>query len=128
MKKMIVLVCILALLVTAALLAGCGSGGSGSATPESVAKAFWTAALTGNANASWAMLSKELQANLKNKDVWAKSAVTNTLGGGTIEVGKATVTGDTATVTIKVMNGGKEVITEKVSLVKEGGVWKVALP
>ncbi len=128
MRKIIVLACILSLLVSAAVLVGCGSGGSSSGTPESVAQAFWKAAMTGDADASWALLSKSIQAGLKNKDAWAKSGVTKSLGGGSIEAGKATITGDTATVTIKVMNGGTEVTTSEVSLVKEGGVWKVALP
>ena len=71
------------------------------------------------------MMSKDLQALIKSKDAWAKG-VTNSLAGGSIVAGKATVTGDK--VTVKVMNGGKEVTTEEVGLVKEGGVWKIATP
>ena len=128
MRNIIVLACILSLLVPAVVLVGCGSGGSSSETPQSVAQAFWKAAMTGDAATSWALLSTNLQARLKNKDAWAKSGVTKSLGDGSIEVGKATITGDTATVTIKVMKGGTEVISEEVSLVKESGAWKVEMP
>lgn len=130
MRKIMVLACILSLLVPAVVLVGCGGGGgnSGSGTPEGVAQAFWKAALTGDADASWALLSKSVQTSLKNKEAWAKSGVSNTLGSGSIEAGKATINGDTATVKIKVMNGGTEVTTSEVSLVKESGAWKVAMP
>jgi len=130
MRKVAVLACVLALLVPAVLLVGCGSGGGGSSagTPESVAQAFWKAAMTGNAAASWGLLSKEIQARLKDEATWAKTGVTKTLGDGSIEVGKATINGDTATVTIKVMKGGTEITTSEVTLVKEGGAWKIAIP
>ena len=132
MRKFMVLTCILSLLVSAAVLAGCGSGSTGSTsssgTHESVAKAFWTASLTGDAATSWGMLSKKLQTNLKNEAAWASSGVTNTLGKGSIVAGKATITGDTATVTIKIMSGGTEVTSSEVSLVKEDGAWKIAIP
>ncbi len=82
----------------------------------------------GDAATSWALLSTNLQARLRNKDAWAKSGVTKSLGDGSIEVGKATINGDTATVTIKGMKGGTEVISEEVSLVKESGAWKVEMP
>jgi ABC-type phosphate transport system substrate-binding protein len=130
MRKVVVLACIFSILVAALALVGCGSGSgtSSSGTPEKVAQTFWKAAMTGDGAASWALLSKSIQTRFKNKDAWAKSGVTNTLGSGTIEVGKAKITGDTATVTIKVMMGGTVVTTEEVSLVKEGGAWKIEMP
>ena len=127
MRKIIVLACILSLLVLAVLLVGCGSGGSGSGTPEGVAKAFWEAALKGDSDTTWAMLSKSFQANLKNKAEWAKTQMTNNPT-ATVEAGKTTVTGNTATVSVKIKSGGTEITTQEVSLVKEGGVWKVAFP
>jgi Domain of unknown function (DUF4878) len=129
MRKLVVLACILALLTSAAALAGCGGGGSGSssATPESVAQAFVKAGTTGDAATAWSLLSKRVQAG-QNMASWAKSAVTNSLGDSTIEVGKATITGDTATVSVKLMNGGKELTSVELGLVKEGGVWKVGQP
>lgn len=132
MRKVILIGCVLALLVTAAMLAGCGSGSSNSEssseTPESVAKAFWESSLSGDADTSWSLLSKQLQEGLKTKEAWASSGVSNTLGNSTVEVGKATVKGDKATVTVKIMNNGEELISQDVELVKEGGDWKVLMP
>jgi len=133
MRKILVLICILSLLVPAVVLAGCGSGGdsqgSDSESPESVAEAFWTAAMTGDAATSWSLLSEELQTGLKNKEAWANSGgVTNSLGSNSIEADKATITGDTAEVTVRIMNGDTEITTSDVSLVKEDGVWKVQMP
>lgn len=127
MRKIMVMACIISLLVPAVVLVGCGSGGSSSGTPESVAEAFWTAALHGDVDASWAMLSKVIQANLKDKDVWAKSMVVKNPA-ATAEAGKATINGDTAKVSVKIKSGGKEITTNEVSLVKEGGVWKIEMP
>jgi hypothetical protein len=128
MRKVALFACLFSLLITAVLLAGCGSGGDKSTTqtPQEVAKAFWTAALTGDADTSWEMLSKNMQNTLKDKAKWAKSV--SNVPNVSIEVGKATVTGNTAKVTIKILSGGKEATTTDVSLVKENGVWKVKLP
>ena len=77
MRKVVVLACILSLQVSAGMKAGCGSGGSssGSNSPEGVAQAFWLATRKGDAAASWAMLSKVVQGNLKDESTWAKSVV-----------------------------------------------------
>jgi uncharacterized protein YceK len=127
MRKIIVLACILSLLVPAVLLVGCGSGGSSSETPAGVAKAFWAAALKGDSDTTWAMLSKNFRANLKSKAEWAKTQTTNSPT-ATVEAGKATITGNTATVSVKIKSGGTEITTQEVSLVKEDGVWKVSFP
>ncbi len=127
MRKIMVLACILSLLVPAAVLVGCGSGGSSSGTPESVAQAFWAAALKGDSNTTWAMLSKSFQANIKNKADWAKTQMTNNPT-ATVEAGKATITGNMATVSVKIKSRGTEITSQTVSLVKEDGVWKVAFP
>ena len=129
MRKVVGLACIFSLFAAAVLLVGCGNGSSGnsSATPESVAQAFVKAGTTGDAATAWSLLSKRVQSG-QSMSAWAKSAVTNTLGDSTIEVGKATVTGNTATVSVKLMNGGKEITSVDLGLVKEGGVWKVGQP
>jgi Domain of unknown function (DUF4878) len=128
MRKVMVLACILSLLLSAGMLAGCGSGGSsGSNSPEGVAQAFWLASLKGDAAASWAMLSKVVQGNLKNESVWAQSVVSSNPT-ATVTVGKATVTGDRAKVSVKIAAGGTVITTQTVSLVKENGVWKVEMP
>ncbi|MHB8894529.1 MAG: DUF4878 domain-containing protein [Candidatus Geothermincolia bacterium] len=134
MRKYMVLACLVFLLVPAVVLAGCSSGGTSSnkgntsESPESVAKAFFEATMTGNATASWNLLSKKLQEAIKTKEAWANSGVTNTLGTSTVEAGKATITGDTASVTIKIMKDGTEITDSDVSLVKENGTWKIAIP
>ena len=102
-------------------------------TPQGVAQAFWLAALKGDSEATWAMLSKSFQANFKNEAVWAKTQKANNAtakvkAGMTTVIGKTTVTDKTATVSVKIQSGGTEITTQQVSLVKEGGVWKVAVP
>lgn len=133
MKKT-ALVYILVIILAAAVLAGCGSssetdvqqGDVGS--PEQVAQSFWEASLTGDVDTSWDLLSEELQTGLESKEAWAETGVSDTLGENTIEVGKATITGDTAEVTIRIMNGDTELTDSDVWLVKENGEWKVKLP
>ena len=133
MKKFVVLACVLSILLPAVVLAGCGSGGDGqksdSGSPESVAEAFWNAAMTGDADTSWELMSEELQAGLKSKEAWAESGgVSNTLFDSSIEADKAEITGDEAKVTIRIMNGDTEITNSEVWLVKENGAWKVKLP
>jgi hypothetical protein len=70
-------------------------------------------------------MAKNVQSNFKNKAAWAKSLPAPDPK-GSVEVSKATVTGDTAKVSVKVLSGGNVVYKTNVSLVKEGGVWKVA--
>jgi predicted small secreted protein len=135
MKRLLVLACLLSLLVPALLLAGCGSesGGedtrsNGSASPEDVAQAFWEASLSGDADTSWSLLSEQLQTGLETKEAWASSGVSDTLGGGTVETEEATITGDEAEVTIRIMNDGEEITSSDVLLIKEGDEWKIKIP
>jgi hypothetical protein len=132
MRKIIVSACVLSILVATVALAGCGgsggnSTGNNSATPQGVAKAFWAAALKGDTATTWGMLSSELKANLKSAADWAKTQ-TSSSPGAMVEAGKATVKGNTATVEVKIKSGGTEITSSTVSLVKENGAWKVALP
>ena len=131
MKKFAVLACILSLLIPAVVLAGCGgtSTPSSSETPGSVAKAFWSASLQGDAATSWSLLAQSIRSRVKDQAAWASSGVTNTLNGGSIQVGKTIVKGNSATVTIKIMSSSeKEIMSEDVSLVKENGAWKIEIP
>jgi len=128
MRKAVVLVCVLSLLASAAMLLGCGSSENTStaATPEEVAETFWNASLKGDADASWALLSKSIKEGLGDKSKWEASVRNDP--NASVVAGKATIDGDSATVKVSIKSSGKEVMTSDVSLVKEDGAWKVELP
>jgi Domain of unknown function (DUF4878) len=119
----VVLVCLLALLTSAAALAGCGSGSSAQ-TPEQVMKAFWAAAMKSDASSSWNLLSADSQKLLKSKS--ALEAALKQTTPSSYKVGKATINGNNATVKVTYTVGG-ETTTESMSLIKENGVWKVKI-
>ena len=127
MRKTVVLACILSLLVPAAVLVGCGSGGGSSTSPEEVTKAFLAAAIKNDVDTTWDMLSQNTQESMKDKATLAETL--KTFGpNDKVVVGKATVTGDEAEVPVDYKHGGGET-TDNVTivLVKEGGAWKVDL-
>lgn len=124
MRKVLLLVCILALLASVAALVGCGSGSS-SQTPEQVMQAFWAAAKKQDTNASWNMLSVESQKALKNKSAWEAAIKPAASSGEKITVGKATINGNEATVDVTISVSGGQSQTTSMPLVKENGVWKV---
>lgn len=76
---------------------------------------------------TWGMFSKTVQSGFKNKAGWEKMMFTNDPQ-ATVEVGKTTVSGNSAKVTVKIMSGGQEIYTSDVSLVKENGDWKIEMP
>jgi hypothetical protein len=130
MKKAVVLGCLAMLLVPALVLAGCGggsgNGGSTSQTPEQVAKAFWTGVIKGDADATWAMVSKKAQSASGGKAAWEDFLKQSgaSYKSGTVEVGTATISGDTATVPVTLSVPGESPTTLQIPLVKENGVWK----
>ncbi len=132
MRKSIAFGLGISLLIAVLAFAGCGGGGSGgkgqSGTPEAAAKSFWEASLTGDADTSWSLLSTRIQTGLGDKKAWADSGVSNSLGDGKVVAGKSTVEGDSATVKVKVLNGGREIFSHDTKLVRENGEWKVAAP
>ncbi len=127
MRKTVVLACILSLLVPAAVLAGCGSGGGSSTSPEGVTKAFLAAAIKNDVDTTWDMLSQNTQESMKDKATLAETLKTFEPNDKVV-VGKATVTGDEAEVPVDYRHGGGET-TDNVTivLVKESGAWKVDL-
>ena len=72
MRKVLVLACILSLLVSAAVLVGCGGGGSSSQTPEQAMQAFFAAVKKSDTNATWNMLSADSQKQLNSKSSWGE--------------------------------------------------------
>ena len=67
MRKTVVLVCALSFLASFAVLAGCGSGGGSSTSPEGATKAFLAAAMAQDVDATWDMLSHGTLESVKDK-------------------------------------------------------------
>ncbi len=128
MKKAAIVTFSFVLLVAGLLASGCGSGGGAtdSKGPSAVAKAFWTASLKGDADTSWDMLSANIKTGLKSKAKWAESVRNDP--NASVKVEEAKIEGDSATVMVKILSSGKEVLTSEVELVKEDGGWKVESP
>lgn len=123
MRKFVGLACILSILVSAIVLVGCGSGGSGAQTPEQVAKAFFEAMGKQDASTTWKMLSANTQKLAKTEAEWEGYLKKGELP-EKFTVGKVTVNGDKATAKVTGTVAGKT-STESIPLVKENGVWKV---
>jgi hypothetical protein len=125
MRKFVVLVCILSILVSAAVLVGCGGGGSSSQTPEQVAKAFFAAMQKIDVNTTWNLMSASTQKAIGTKAAWEASSKDST-DSMKFTVGKVTVNGNKAMAKVTGTVSGKT-STQTVPLVKENGVWKVDL-
>ncbi len=123
MKKWIVLVCILSVVLTGGIIAGCGGGGGESSgqSAEAAAKSFFSAYQNKDANTSWDLLSAESKKQVKKSD-WEKFLKQS--GTMSFTVGKVTVTGDKATAKVTASVGGQS-STEDIPLLKENGAWKV---
>jgi hypothetical protein len=135
MRKLLVLACILSLLVSAVVLAGCGGGSSSSSissssqTPQQVTQAFYDALRKADANATWNMMSSDSQKLLMSKggkSEWESEIKqqSTTLSNVKFTLGKATVNGNNATVVMTATVNG-QTTTGPVPLIKENGVWKV---
>ena len=129
MRKIVVLACVLALIASAAIIAGCGGGSGGTTggtkTPEQVAKAFFAAIEKIDTTTTWYLMSAESQKAIGTKTDWvnsAKGAKSDTK----YTVGKVTVNGNKATAKVTATQSGKT-STQTVQLVKENGLWKVDL-
>ena len=129
MRKIVVLACVLALIASAAIIAGCGGGSGGTTggtkTPEQVAKAFFAAIEKIDTTTTWDLMSAESQKAIGTKTDWvnsAKGAKSDTK----YTVGKVTVNGNKATAKVTATQSGKT-STQTVQLVKENGLWKVDL-
>ncbi|HEY5494935.1 MAG TPA: DUF2950 family protein [Candidatus Anoxymicrobiaceae bacterium] len=123
MKKFVVLACILSILVSAAVLVGCGGGGSSSQTPEKAAQAFFAAMQKVDANTTWNLMSADSQKKIGTKAAWVASSKEST-SLMKFTVGNVTVNGNKATAKVTGTVSGKTT-TQTIPLVKENGVWKV---
>ena len=130
MRKIVVLACVLALIASAAIIAGCGGGSGGTTggtkTPEQVAKAFFAAIeKIDTTTTTWDLMSAESQ-----KAIGTKTDLVNSAKGAKSDtkytVGKVTVNGNKATAKVTATQSGKT-STQTVQLVKENGLWKVDL-
>ena len=121
-RRIIVSACILSVLVSAAMLAGCGSGGSTAQTPEQAVKTFFAAYQKLDANTTWNMLSANSMKSVQKKD-W-EEFLKKLTGPTKYTIGKVTVNGDKATAKVTGTISGKT-STADVPLIKENGVWKV---
>lgn len=121
-RKVVVLACILSLLVSAAVLAGCGGGSSSSQTPEQVMQAFFTAVKNKDVNTAWNMLSSDSQKTIGSKSTW--KMIQPQSGSLNYTIGKTTVNGNEATVNVTISLGTYKDSAD-MPLVKENGVWKV---
>lgn len=127
MRKVAVLACVLSLLIPVAVLAGCGSGGSSTQTPEQVTEAFWAALKKRDTDSSWNMLTVEAQKFMKSKSEWEaslKKAFPEDKEMVTVKAEKATVNGNKATVTTTITVNG-QTTTDNDQLIRENGVWKM---
>jgi len=118
----LMLACMLSLLVPVVVLVGCG-GGSSTQTPQQVTQVFWDALSKKDATTTWNMLSAESQKSVGNKSEW-EAALKQGESMVKVTVGKATINGDNATVSISGTANGKAT-TMSIPLFKENGVWKV---
>ena len=124
MKKAVIFAFVLALAAATLAFAGCGNGES-SFTPEQVVGEFLSAAMEGDADAAYDLITEESKSEVGDKEslVAGFSESVNSY-----EIGKGTVSGDRASVPVSYelegLDGGIEFDT---ILNKENGSWKISL-
>lgn len=124
MKKAIVILFVSALAAVTLAFAGCGDGGS-SDTPEQVVEKFLTAAMAGDADAAYDLISDDSKAEVGEKANLVEGFSASVAG---YEVGAATIAGDKASVPVSYQFQGMEgSLAFDTILVKEGGGWKISL-
>ena len=122
-----VLVCVCAVLGSAAALVGCGSSASSSQTPKQTMQAFLAAYQKADTDTTWNLLAAETQKALKTKATWASALKTLAENSIKFTVGKVTVNGNKATVSVTGTGVTGKTVTETMPLYKENGAWKVYL-
>ena len=124
MKRAVIFTFVLALAAATLAFAGCGDGGS-SLTPEQVVGEFLSAAMEGNADVAYDLITEDSKSEVGDKE--------NLVAGfsdsvSKYEVGKGTVSGERASVPVSYelqgFDGGIEFDT---ILKQENGSWKISL-
>ncbi len=124
MRRSLVLLLALCLCAAVLVAAGCG-GGDKSATPEQVVEKFVKAAMAGDADTAYSLISESSKGEIESKEELVEG-----VGEGVSEysVGGASISGDTAKVATSLTLKDLEFEMEfDMILVKEGGAWKVDL-
>lgn len=126
MKRTTVWACVALLLAGFILVAGCGSsgGGGGGATPQDTVKKFLDANIKMDVDALWETLTKESQQKLDKAQMKEAAGQTGAKVSYTYKFGKTDIKGNNATVAVT-LTQGEQTFPVTVSLIKEGGVWKV---
>lgn len=124
MKKTVIWACAL-MLAGLVVLAGCGGSSKDSgATPEETVKKFFDANIAMDVDALWLTLSKESQETLDKEQMKEAASQPGAKANYTYKIGKTDTKGDSATVEVTLTEGSQE-FPVTMSLVKEGGAWKV---
>ncbi len=125
MRRAVIVLFVLALAAATLAFAGCGGDGTSSNTPEQVVGEFLAAAVEGDADTAFELISEDSKTEVGDKE--------NLVAGfsdsvSSYEVGDATITGDKAMVPVNYqlqgMDGGLEFNTV---LIMENGSWKISL-
>lgn len=131
MRKVVSIVCIALLVMTAGVSLGCGGGGASSGmTPTEVADAYMRATVDLDVDTAWGLMSKDNQESLTKEEM--AQTVTEEMQALDLSytLGQETIDGDTATVEVTLTvtdktSGESQEVTDTLDLVKEDGEWRV---
>ncbi|MBC7230951.1 MAG: DUF4878 domain-containing protein [Actinobacteria bacterium] len=125
MRRSLILLMSLCLCAAVLAVVGCGGGGDKSASPEQVVEKFVKAALAGDADTAYSLITEGSKGEVENKEDLVEGV---SEGVSEHSVGKSSISGDTARVqtslTLKDLDFKMEF---EMVLVKEGGAWKIDL-
>ncbi|MBN2028403.1 MAG: DUF4878 domain-containing protein [Actinobacteria bacterium] len=125
MKRAVILLSVISLAALCLAFTGCGGGGESSDTPVQVVEKFMAAAMEGNSDAAYDLISEDSKAEIGDAENLVAGFSASVAG---YEVGEATISGDRASVLLNYkLQGFEGGIEFNMILVKEGGAWKISL-
>lgn len=125
MKRAVILLSVFALAVLVLALAGCGGEEVSSDTPEQVVEKFMTAAMAGDSDTAYDLISEDSKVEIGDEENLVAGFSASVMG---YEVGTATISGNMASVPMSYQFQGFEGGIEfNMILVKESGGWKISL-